>query len=156
MQQLSSSIKHMQAKPYCTVDKNYKPRARIAHTPNFLGSPARGARLLPLEPRPEAVLVEDVPAGELLRRGRHGHVVSADDADRVGGGQLLGRSVGVVHVHVVDGAPEKYRARLIGNWHQIKTFLGRYRNPNLILSHYHRIEMFFKSCVIKIDRLKLF
>ena len=55
--------------------------------------------------------MEDVSAGELLGGGRHRHVVPADDADRVGGGQLLGSGVGVVHVHVVDGAPGKDRAR---------------------------------------------
>ncbi len=94
------------------------PGPNRAHPQFRAHPPARGARLLPLEPRPEAVLVEDVPAGELLGGGRHRHVVPADDADRVGGGQLLGRGVRVVHVHVVDGAPGKDMGS-IKFWHQL-------------------------------------
>ena len=48
--------------------------------------------------------MENVVAGELLRRGGRRHLLPADDADVVGVGQLLGGGVGVVGVHVVDGA----------------------------------------------------
>eukprot|EP00965_Chrysotila_dentata_P158877 5248053-Pleurochrysis_carterae.AAC.2 len=46
----------------------------------------RGARLLPLEPRAQAVEVEEVAAAQLLRRLE---VLAADDADAVRPVELL-------------------------------------------------------------------
>jgi hypothetical protein len=56
--------------------------------------PAGGARLLALEPRSEAGLVEDVVARQLLG-GRGQHLLPADNADVVRVGQLLRRRIGV-------------------------------------------------------------
>ena len=54
--------------------------------------PAGGAGLLSLEPGPQAGLVEDVVAGQLLGGGSK-HLLAADDADVVGVGELLGSCI---------------------------------------------------------------
>ena len=69
--------------------------------------PAGRAGLLSLEPGPEAILVEDVSARQLLRGRRHHHLVPADDAHVVGVGQLLGGRVRVPRVHCMDGTAVK-------------------------------------------------
>ncbi len=58
------------------------------------GAAARGAVLLSLEPRPEAVQVEDVAAEQLLVAARRRHLLAADDADAVGALEVLRRRVG--------------------------------------------------------------
>ncbi len=60
--------------------------------------------MLTLKPGSQAVLVKDVVARELLGAGRQ-HLLPADDADVVGGGELLLGGVGIPGVHVVDGPP---------------------------------------------------
>ena len=62
--------------------------------------------------------MEDVSAGQLLGgAGRGGHLLPADDAHVVGGGELLRRGVRVERVHVVD--------RSAGQHHVIERLLER-------------------------------
>ena len=48
--------------------------------------------------------MEDVTTGQFLGSACH-HLLSTDDADVVGVGELLGRGVRVESVHVVNGPP---------------------------------------------------